>query len=337
MTIESSMVSVIVPVYNAAPTLEHCLHSIITQTYTNLEIILVNDGSTDNSASICDSWASMDSRILVLSMQQNEGVSVARNIGLQVATGDYCCFVDSDDWIDARHIEIMVQEVSGTDGIITGYIKEFDNKKISCEINASIYNLTLLCDKTILPVFYDGYIHPCWNKLFKMSIIRSHEIYFNPSIHISEDTLFCVEYLRYCDSVKTLNTTAYHYKMSTEDSLSKKVYDNIFQIYEQVYYKMKEMLIASRCDMTLMEEILVRTIYPQVYNAVFKIYGEKSKRWKEKKTMLKRIKQFSYCRSVLEKAKKYIKYNAEKIVVWMILDEHFVLLRGVMQWIRKSK
>jgi len=102
----SSKISIIVPIYNLDSYLENCISSIIKQTYSNLEIILVNDGSTDHSKEICDKYKAKDDRIIVIH-QENQGVSVARNNGLDVATGDYIGFVDADDWIEANMFEVL--------------------------------------------------------------------------------------------------------------------------------------------------------------------------------------------------------------------------------------
>ena len=101
MEIEKEKISVIIPVYNVEKYLKRCLDSVINQTYKNLEIILVDDGSTDNSGKICDEYAKNDKRIIVIH-KENGGVSVARNIGLDICTGDYVNFIDSDDWIDLK-------------------------------------------------------------------------------------------------------------------------------------------------------------------------------------------------------------------------------------------
>lgn len=107
MNTEKKLISVMVPVYNVAPYITNCLESLIHQTYTNLEIILVDDGSTDNSLEICQEYAKKDKRIKVIH-KENGGLSTARNAGLDVATGDYYSFVDSDDYISTRFYEIML-------------------------------------------------------------------------------------------------------------------------------------------------------------------------------------------------------------------------------------
>lgn len=120
---EDKKVSIIVPIYNAESTIEKCICSIIKQSYSNLEILLVNDGSADCSTEICNKYASMDERIIVLN-KENGGVSSARNIGLEYANGEYCTFLDADDWIDSDHIMSMVKVSQAVDCVIEAAIQK---------------------------------------------------------------------------------------------------------------------------------------------------------------------------------------------------------------------
>ncbi len=110
----SKLVSIIVPVYNVEKFLDHCVETLVNQTYSNIQLILVDDGSTDSSGMICDEWKNKDSRIEVFH-QKNQGVSVARNNGIAVAQGDYLCFVDSDDFVTKGYVEDFVNEMESTD------------------------------------------------------------------------------------------------------------------------------------------------------------------------------------------------------------------------------
>ena len=121
-------VTIIIPIYNTERYLKRCLESVISQTYSNLEIILVDDGSTDNSGIICDNYAKKDTRIRVIH-QRNSGVSIARNVAIDISQGEYIKFVDSDDTMDAFAIEKMISKSSGCDAIISGfrYIDKVNN------------------------------------------------------------------------------------------------------------------------------------------------------------------------------------------------------------------
>ena len=119
----SAKVSIIIPVYNGENTIKRCLDSVLKQTYDNLQIIVIDDGSTDDTHNICKAYSKKDERILFLTCE-NFGVSNARNICLDNATGDYVCFLDSDDYIDCDTISDMVSAVSGFDMVICGFVRE---------------------------------------------------------------------------------------------------------------------------------------------------------------------------------------------------------------------
>ena len=125
-------ISVIVPVYNVEKYLERCIKSILYQTYQNLEIILIDDGSTDNSGKICDTYAQIDNRIKVYH-GDNVGAGMARNVGLDIATGEYITFIDSDDYIGNMRLADMIKNTikTGADTCMTGFTKVYGNKKIT--------------------------------------------------------------------------------------------------------------------------------------------------------------------------------------------------------------
>ncbi|WP_010237898.1 glycosyltransferase [Clostridium arbusti] len=184
------IISIIVPIYNVEQYLSRCLDSIISQTYTNLEIILVDDGSTDDSWSICKKYAKIDKRI-VLIKQENKGVSSARNEGIRIATGEYIAFVDSDDYIDNDMYEILynlMNENNNIDLAICETVK--DNIKSKSDISILNRNETL---KALFNMkSFRGYI---FNKLFRKSIIEKNNLTFNKDIYICEDLLFCFNYV----------------------------------------------------------------------------------------------------------------------------------------------
>ena len=131
------LISVIVPVYNTEKYIEKCVMSILNQTYKNLEIILIDDGSTDNSPQICDSLAEKDNRITVIH-QPNGGVSSARNIGLDNTHGDYITFVDSDDYIEPNMIEFLSENIGDTNIAMCGYTSVEENGNLSPQENVTV-------------------------------------------------------------------------------------------------------------------------------------------------------------------------------------------------------
>jgi len=331
----NKVVSIIVPIYNAERKLGKCIDSIQNQTYKEIEIILVNDGSTDDSINICCEKSRDDSRIRVVSIK-NSGVSVARNKGLAVSTGEYCCFVDADDWIEREHIEKMVSYMEDTDCVIEGYTKENVYGNYKCQLNPVKVDLRKIDGKQIGEMFWNGYIHPCWNKLFRKTILMKNTIQFEATIHISEDSLFCLQYLLCCENMTIISDTTYHYWVDEHSSsLSKKVYGNIFDIYEKVYYSLNAVLEQGNCEENEKNEIIIRTLYPQVYSSVSKILLNNIMNRKEKRNMLKKMQQNVWCENVLQGAEKKSDNKIERIILKLILKRKYLLLEIIWKGIRK--
>jgi len=203
-------VSVIVPVYNTQKYLKRCIDSIVNQTYNNLDIILVNDGSTDNSLKICEEYEKIDDRIFIVS-GKNYGVSHARNIGIEKAKGEYLYFADSDDYLEIDAIEKMLREFVNADGelIIAGY-NEIENKEKIAKKSWGNFRIKSNDAKKLI-LDENGAGGYLWNKLFKLSLIKKFEIKFDEKIYVWEDVLFVMEYLDKCKNVKLIDDIVYEY------------------------------------------------------------------------------------------------------------------------------
>ncbi len=330
------IVSVIVPVYNVEKYLDRCVESIVSQTYKNLEIILIDDGSPDNCPKMCDDWAKKDSRIKVIH-KENGGVSSARNCGLDEAKGEYISFVDSDDWIEDSHIEKMVSYINDTDCVIAGYTKENTTGKINCSLSFVNVDLAKIDKTPIGEVFWNGYIHPCWNKLFKKETLKKSSIQFQEEIHLSEDSLFCIQYLKCCKKMAVTDETTYHYWIDEQClSLSKKIYPDIFDICSKVYYLLNDLLEQGHCNSDFKYEILTRTIYPQIYNAVLKILLNTSMSKKEKRHLLETMEKNACCKNVLIQAEKMLDNKIEKFTLKLLLNRKYLLLEGMWNCLKKK-
>lgn len=226
--IDSSLISIIIPIFNVEKYLPRCLDSVINQTYSNIEIILVDDGSTDSSGEICDEYALKDSRITVIH-KENGGVSSARNMGLAKAVGEWVLFVDADDFLpdDALDYYVRVVNDEDVDMVLGSYIECNDTGEIIYSNNEPFENKLSMLD--CLKLFYStnkdefqGYI---WNRLMKLSIIRDKSIQFNESIHFKEDGLFAVQYMVNCNLPCFISSkVVYHYYI--HDNSSMRVYNS---------------------------------------------------------------------------------------------------------------
>jgi len=209
MTIMAPKYSVIVPVYNAESTLKRCVDSILAQTYSNFELILVNDGSKDNSYDIINEYAANnDNRIKVIH-KQNEGVSSARNDALKYATGEYIIFIDSDDFIDPTFIEEFSRY--SEDIIICG-AKYIEGTKVDSDYPcASTYSGHADLKSFISDSFTHSWFRTPWAKAFRRDIQRLNKIHFNPGLKIGEDTEFVLNFLKYSATVRTIADSLYNY------------------------------------------------------------------------------------------------------------------------------
>ena len=182
------MISVIVPVYKSEKTLRPCVQTLREQTVTELEILLVDDGSPDGCPRICDELAAEDGRIRVIH-KENGGVSSARNAGIEAAEGEYLFFCDSDDWVEPDLLEKLLKAIEGTDIAICGFHHHYlgrDVVKRPSAENAS-------GEENFLTLYSQGYLNMPWNKLFKRALAGR----FDESLSLGEDLLFNLAYLRH--------------------------------------------------------------------------------------------------------------------------------------------
>ncbi len=248
---QHSCISVIIPVYNVEKYLEECLNSVINQEFKNIEILCINDGSTDNSLSILEEFRNKDNRIKVFS-QTNKGISAARNLGLDNAKGDYIYFLDSDDYISPDYLKNMYDKIVETnaDLVINDNIIRFNDKDKKLQFPKSInpeklYNIDTGCIKKTL------YNVAVWSKLFKKSIIDKYNIRF-PEKLTSEDVYFCSVYYVSSKTALQFNQGKYFYRMRdtsiTHDKSKIHGYD-IIEIFEKIYEFYKQNNLSDKFDL----------------------------------------------------------------------------------------
>lgn len=207
-------ISIIVPCFNSEQTLERCIISILEQTYRNFELILINDGSTDNTGSIIQSFL-YDSRIRYIKKEKNGGLSAARNMGLDHVRGDYVVFIDSDDWVEKNYLENLSKGL-GVDLCSNYYIAHNLNGWRSLPFDNKVYRSDIA---DFLSTNIRKLVFP-FCKLYRYDLIKNHKIYFDSDVY-AEDTLFTFTYLSHVKSIQTQSDALYHYDCSKTDSLSK--------------------------------------------------------------------------------------------------------------------
>lgn len=316
-------VTVIIPVYNVQDYLEECLKSVLNQTYKNIEIILIDNSSTDNSGNICDQYAKLYNEIKVFHID-SKGVSNARNYGIKNATGEFLIFIDSDDFIEKNSIEKMIKDIEDFQMCIYGYWEKFKN----CDIKHEITKLNKNIDykKAISMSFerkyYGGYI---WNKIFLTKIVRDNNIQFENDIYMCEDLLFIIKYMTKCTKIKLLSDCFYFYRIRKSSMVWNKndvKFESIFKAYAKIYNILKiEKIPMENYNCALLINIFhhkklfnnykknnnIKINYNKIY---YKVLFSKKILLKEKiKLIIIRRFNFIYKFYVNNKIKKLERYN----------------------------
>ena len=225
--------SVIVPVYNAESYIKQCVTSIMTQSYKDFELILVDDGSTDSSPIICDEFATQYDNIRIIHID-NGGASKARNVGIAEAIGEFVWFIDADDWIEKDFL-ISLNWDAMPDILFFGFIKQSNTEKVINRIRPEFKDYVnkkeighILNELFISKELYFGFT---WNKIFSKKIIDTNNLHFRENLIIKEDEVFTLEFCRYISSLGIASETPYNYRF-LENSLSHSVRGNknMFQL-----------------------------------------------------------------------------------------------------------
>lgn len=216
-------VSIIVPAYNSEDTIQKCLDSILEQTYGNIEIVIINDGSIDSTKAICAGYAAENHNIKLYN-QKNQGVSAARNLGIEKATGQYLQFVDADDYIDANMTERLVSETKTTRSwVICGCLSEKEDVKSVIKTSApKKMNKLETLRALVAPDSVRGYLV---NKLFDNTIIQKYNLRMRTNISVCEDLIFCLEYAEHIQVATYIEEPLYHY-IFRDDSVTHKKYSS---------------------------------------------------------------------------------------------------------------
>lgn len=258
------LISIIVPVYNAELTLERCIDSLLQQEFQNFEIILINDGSTDNSGIICESYQNADNRICVLK-QENSGVSVARNKGIEKAVGNYILFVDSDDSLEKDMLKTYAEILcdSNPDAIVGALTLVSDDRKVVRKpqnigyFTSDIWNQICVDSE---PFGWAG------GKLFRTCIIKENSIKFDSNMKSQEDLSFCLSAYYNCKSFYLTDYAGYNYYY-VESSREPAVWDYISNQLKLIHLANIRTDLTENAMMAVQSRVLL-LLYTYLYNAV---------------------------------------------------------------------
>lgn len=258
-------ISIIIPIYNCELWLSRCIESVVNQTYKNLEIILVNDGSSDNSIEICKYYERIDNRVIFIN-KENGGTSSARNTGIKISTGEYIQFVDSDDTLYENACEKLIDYItkSKSDLVICG-LNVYKNKKLlrtphleykEVNIKESFENF-----KFIYPIFAS----PC-NKIYKKSLIRE---YFDESLSAGEDMKFNLNYIKNIQKLITIEDCLYNVNLDNQNSLNRKFREDRLDLFLQqnkLEFLLCEDLYGSKYDKAFLNDKCMNGVHSHLRN-----------------------------------------------------------------------
>ena len=292
-------ISIIIPIYNAEKYLKKTLDSICSQKYGNYEVLMINDGSTDNSEEICLNYANNNEKFKYF-LKKNSGVSDTRNYGIQKSKGNYICFADADDMLDENYLIDFINTLKQYEAdIVCCGIKKFRNEskinkghvKINCETvfannNYEKYN-TLFSE-------YGGYV---WNKIFKKDIIKKYDIRFSKDIYMCEDMLFLFQYIKHINKIAYINKKNYYYRVlnsSLSNNFKNEKWFSVFKVYDHflkdihIFSKQTQnKILYSICFYTLEAKFRIKKIKKnQIFNEIKK---DNSKRIEYYKKIRKKL------------------------------------------------
>ena len=258
-----NLISLIIPCYNTETTIEKCLESVISQSYQNLEIIIIDDGSTDKTSAIIKQFQEKNSRIILIN-QENSGVSKARNQGIKMASGDYICFVDSDDWVEENYCSVLHQTLveNNADISIAEAFFEDENGNIVGKHPNSEDSIAVYDKQTALKLLLEDKIiqsHP-WAKLYKSELLKN--VSFPENLEAFEDYFTMFKVFNNAEKVVKINQPIYHY-IQFENSLShnltpKRAY-HFFLALMEAYTFLKSIQVESSFRKSIVQNILKKT------------------------------------------------------------------------------
>lgn len=243
-----SLVSVIIPVYKVEMHLARCIDSVLAQTYKNIEVILVDDGSPDNSGKICDEYGEKDTRIKVIH-KENGGVSSARNVGIEMASGEYIAFVDSDDYVNETYVSDLVEAIlqNGAEFSVCSFYIKNGQQETPQLISKERFVFDKIsgseCEVLLSPVMQGP-----WNKLFLKSIIVDNNILFDSKIKYAEDAIFVYKYMQFVNNISVVSTPIYYYDTHS-DGASRKFYPDMHFFLKQRFNE-QESLIKTKFNIS---------------------------------------------------------------------------------------
>ena len=328
---ERVQISIIMPIYNCAGDLDVSINSILQQSFSDYELLLIDDGSTDNSFEICEKYRRADARVRAFHTE-NQGVSGARNYGIKHARGEYLYFVDADDRLLPDALQALLQPMSEdeTVDIVIAYYDGTDTDVNKGDMSKGKYAIRDVLEHILrnAPTFYYGV---CWNKLYRASVIEQNDLKFPLGVIWSEDMLFNMSYLKFCKTVYYTDRVVYYYNRNEGGG---KLHNGEFSL-EKLSYKLEmeklrinvleELLQCHEKESELLGFVQMFAVnrMNQCFTEIFRISGLSRK---ERKALLRELVRKSEVKKILSgydsKAGRFI----VSLYVWLVMKDHYNLL-----------
>lgn len=319
-------ISVIIPIYNAESFLNECLASIQNQTFSDYEVWLIDDGSTDNSGTICDKFAAPNKQFHVIH-KKNGGVSSARNAGLEKANGEWICFIDADDTVEKEYLSTLYQFANmQKDILIIQGFKTFlpDNTYIDKRFTNQLYN-----PSEVYKTFQDLNINRCgypFGKLYNAEIIRHHHLRFVESIHYAEDVMFMLTYLTHCSAIQTVEGMNYNYYIRKNiQSLSKRIFVfeseyACYQLYLKRIGELKQRFNLTETSLRKVYNVISEYLIRRSIGALYQKQTRKPRQ--ERLVILKRLTptQLDFLHTYYKECSWF-----HKLTVWLLRKHYYYL------------
>lgn len=325
-------ISVIVPVYKVEKYIHRCVDSILTQTFTDFELILVDDGSPDNCGAICDEYAAKDDRIRVIH-QENGGVSKARNVGLDVAEGEYIAFCDSDDFLENDYLEKISEHKS--DLVICGTIVVDETETVIETRSFTDREYNTRDEIDFGTIYREFAAYSPYGKLFRNKILKEAHICFPEGISWGEDGMFVADYLCQINSLRVLSYSGYYYvKYYTEIRLSSAVSANMADIImESRHYCISRMEKSSPKYAVAVCEICKNDIVQNCKALLCNVLCSEKMPTREKKLLLEQFMCNPYIMDVVRNADKYY-LGFKEMAIWLKAGTPKGIVKSRNSWMR---
>ncbi len=310
-------ISIIIPIYNADKYLSRCVDSILKQTYPHFELLLIDDGSTDKSASICEQYARQDARISVVH-QANAGVSVARNAGLKKAQGEYVTFIDADDTVSPTYLSDFLP--CSTDLAIQGALLKEKHKPISYRKFTSSYTAD---GEELKRAFVDAELTDNtkgpYTKLYKSEIISKYNLSFNPQYTYGEDHLFVLSFIKHCHTIAIIDKCNYTYFLQNKNSITNShlPYKGLSAYAREAYQSRQELIAQLGVEQKEYNRFILEERAHLIYQSIYSLYTLKGNHGKSER--------LAFIASVY-------KNDYEMVMAATQLPLIFRLMKRVLQW-----